>query len=175
MNTIETQSDLHQNFLALVEANKGVIYKVAHSYCRDAEDRKDLIQEIIIQLWRSQDRFNDQYALSTWVYRISLNVAISRFRKSKRRGSEKPLQAAIELVGDDSSKIVEDDNLRLLHQFIGELKELDRALVLLYLDEKSHQEISEVLGISPSNVATKIGRIKKSLKAKFDQEHARHE
>lgn len=175
MNTIEPQPDSHQSFLIFVEASKGVIYKVANSYCRDAEDRKDLIQEIIIQLWRSQDRFNDQYALSTWVYRISLNVAISRYRKSKRRESEKPLQAAIELIGDDSETTVDDDNLRLLHQFIGELKELDRALMLLYLDEKSHQEISAVLGISSSNVATKLGRIKKSLKAKFDQENARHE
>lgn len=160
-------------FLSLIETNKGIIYKVANAYCMHAEDRKDLIQEIIVQLWRSFDRYNDQYKYTTWMYRIALNVAISFYRRENRRK---------QLTGHSPDNILDlaDENnygetskqIGYLNQFIGELKELDKALMLLHLEEKSQQEIAEITGISESNVSTRIGRIKKILKKKFESLNA---
>lgn len=155
-------------FLAVVDTYKGIIYKIAHSYCKDAETRKDLVQEIVVQLWKAFDRYDNQYKQSTWIYRIALNVAISFYRKETRRKEiSNPLSDSILSLADDSNVHETETNLGLLQQFISELKELDKALMLLYLDEKSHKEISEIIGISETNVATKIGRIKILLKQKF--------
>ena len=166
MDNIE-KSDL---FLSLVQSNKGIFYKVANSYCKNIEDRKDLIQEIIIQLWKSFDDYDDQFKYSTWMYRISLNVAISFYRKekSRRRISNPFTEGIINFTDDDNLKDKESD-LGILQQMILELKDLDKALMLLYLEEKSHKEISHIIGISETNVATKINRIKNVLKQKFTQ------
>jgi RNA polymerase sigma factor (sigma-70 family) len=162
------RADKHDNFLTVLEANKGIIFKVANAYCADTEGRKDLVQEITVQLWRSFDHYSGEYKYSTWIYRIALNVAISFYRKENRRKEvSNPLsEGLINLVDTD---IVDEStmNLALLQQFIVELRELDRALMLLYLEEKSHKEIAEIVGISVTNVATKIGRIKKQLQQKF--------
>jgi len=163
------KQELNSNqFIAVVDTHKGIIYKIANSYCIQAEDRKDLVQEIIVQLWKSFDRYDANYKPSTWIYRISLNVAISFFRKENRRKEiSNPLSESILSFADSSPVPETDANLALLHQFISELKELDKALMLIYLDEKSHKEISEILGITETNVATKISRIKLLLKQKF--------
>jgi len=155
-------------FLSVVESNKGVLYKIANSYCKDAEDRKDLVQEIIVQLWKSYENYNDQYKYSTWIYRISLNVAISFYRhEGRRKRFSNPLSdGIINFVHNYETSELEDD-ISFLQQLISELKEIDKALMLLYLDQKSHKEIAEIIGISESNVATKIGRIKTVLKQKF--------
>lgn len=161
-------STRQEQFLLLINANKGLIYKVARAYCSDAENRQDLIQEVIIQLWQSFDQYNDQFKQSTWIYRIALNVAISFYRKDTRRKSiSLPItDERLLTIGNDEPSETEN-NLRLLQQFLAELKELDRALMFLYLEEKSHQQIAEILGISTTNVSTKIGRIKEQLKRKF--------
>jgi len=104
--------------------------------------------------------------IATWIYRIALNVSISFYRKETRRKKvSTPLSNEILKVADDINEA--DENMILLQQFISELKELDKALVILYLEEKSHREIAEIVGISETNVATKIGRIKILLKQKF--------
>jgi len=155
-------------FLTVVQANKGIVYKVANSYCRDAEDRKDLIQEIVVQLWKSFDNYNDQYKYSTWIYRIALNVAISFYRKeSRRKELSSPIPGDI-LYFDESHATAETEkNIGYLQQFIAELKELDKALMLLYLEEKSQREIADITGLTETNVSRRIGRIKKILKQKF--------
>lgn len=156
-------------FLAFVDANKGIIYKIANSYCKDGEDRKDLVQEIIIQLWKSFDNYNEQYRYSTWLYKIALNVSISFYRKdSKKKSLISPITDSI-LFFEDNREFSKNEELELLQKFIQDLKELDRAIMLLYLDERSYKEIAETIGISETNVATKIGRIKKVLKLKFQQ------
>jgi RNA polymerase sigma factor (sigma-70 family) len=157
-------------FLDLIEANKGIIYKVSNSYCKDVEDRKDLVQEIIIQLWRSFERYDDRYKLSTWMYRIALNVAISFFRKEhKRKSSASPIsESVIETTADEGPGELES-NLYLLQQFIYELQELDRALMLLYLEDRNYKEIADILEITETNVATKISRIKDRLRQKFSR------
>ncbi len=155
-------------FLSVIESHKGILYKIANSYCKDNEDRNDLIQEIIVQLWKSFETYNDQYKYSTWIYRIALNVAISFYRKENRRKEiAHPITDSILNFAETSSTNDTEKNINLLLQFISELKELDKALMLLYLEERSHREIAEIIGISETNVATKIGRIKTILKQKF--------
>jgi RNA polymerase sigma-70 factor (ECF subfamily) len=162
-------TDKTEQFLTVIQANKGIIYKVANAYCHNAEDRKDLVQEIIVQLWRSFDNYNDSYKYSTWMYRISLNVAISFYRKENRRKQiAYPLPGSILDFADPGIATEIEADVGFLQQFIAELKELDKALLLLYLEEKSHREIADITGLSVTNVATKIGRIKNILKQKFE-------
>jgi RNA polymerase sigma factor (sigma-70 family) len=156
-------------FLEVLEAHKGIIYKIAQSYCHNDQDKEDLVQEIAVQLWKSFGRYSQQFKYSTWIYRIALNVAISFYRReTKRRPMAQPLPEAIFSIADSGQSTEQEQQLALLQQFIAELKELDRALVLLYLDGKSHKETAEIIGISETNVATKLGRIKEKLKQRFD-------
>jgi RNA polymerase sigma-70 factor (ECF subfamily) len=164
MSPIHTQ----EQFLQLIEQNKGIIYKVSRAYGKNDGDREDLFQEIIIQLWGAFSRYNDQYKLSTWMYRIALNVAISFYRKKRRRiESESPLTESMIEIADNSENSELQNNLNLLQQFISELNELDKALMILYLESKSYKEMGEILGITETNVATRISRVKVQLKQKF--------
>lgn len=154
-------------FLNTIKNHKGIIYKVANAYCMNSEDRKDLVQEIVIQLWRSFERYDPQFKLSTWIYRVALNVSISFFRKEKKRANiAQPIPDHVLLVEEEDLE-EKSAELRVLQKFISELKELDRSLILLYLDEKSYADISAILGLSETNIATKISRIKNKLKQKF--------
>ena len=166
MNTTDNKT----RFLALIEQNKGIIIKICNSYCKNKNDREDLAQEMIYQLWKSGKSFNDDYKFSTWMYRVALNVAISFYRQSKRTGNNVELaewHINIEDGPEDHSE--KENNIRLLQQFISEMKELDKALLLLWSDSKSYKEIAEILGISETNVATRISRLKDKLKQKFSQ------
>jgi len=156
-----------QNFLSVIENHKGIIYKVAGLYTKDSEDRKDLAQEIIFQLWRSFEQYDEQYKRSTWIYRIALNVSISFYRKKKRRETiSHPLSGEVFSVHEEESSQHED--VKLLQQFIKELKELDRAIIILTLDGNSQKETAEILGLTETNVSTRVGRIKTTLKKKFE-------
>ncbi len=158
------------HFLALVEQHKGILYKVANGYCKSRDDRGDLIQEIVIQLWQSFRRFDGRGRFSTWMYRISLNVAISAHRSAARRVRETvPLEDfGLDLAAADHVMDTASDDVRLLQTLVGELGELDRALVTLYLDGYSHDDIAEIVGISATNASTRIGRIKAKLQRDFD-------
>lgn len=161
-------TDKRNIFLSVIEDHKGIIYKVGHSYCHDKETRKDLVQEIILQLWKSFDRYNNKYKYSTWVYRIALNTAISFYRNSKKRDLEKVAYMETNRGSIyETEQIDEGLDIQLLHLFIKELREIDRALILLYLEGFSQKEISEIIGVTATNVSTKINRIKKILKEKF--------
>jgi len=165
--SIQDKNDL---FIFVIESHKGILYKVVNSYCKDKEDRKDLMQEIFVQLWKSFDNYNDEYKYSTWIYRISLNVAISFYRKEYSRSKiSNPFTDDIFNFADTNDTEEKEMNLSILQQFISELKQLDKALMLLYLEEKSYKEIAEIIGYSETNVATKISRIKNALKEKFSQ------
>lgn len=163
------KQEQQQFFEEMLEQHKGILFKVARAYCPDEEDRQDLIQEMMIQIWQSIHKYNKQYKISTWLFRISLNVAISFYRKSSKRAKKYAAlnEQTPETVPDDISE--NERQLKLLEQFISELKEIDKALMILYLEDKSHTEIAEILGISVSNVGTKIGRIKDQLKKRFSQ------
>ncbi len=157
-----------EDFLSRLQEHKLIIYKICNSYCKNTSYRDDLAQEITYQLWRSFHHFNGSVKFSTWMYRVALNVAITFYRKTKT--SEAIIQLGepdteIEDKKEDSSEL--EKNKNLLQQFINELKELDKALMILYLEENSYSEMSEILGITETNVATRISRIKDKLKQRF--------
>ncbi len=158
-------------FLALLDQHKKILYKVAGAYCRNPADRPDLMQEIAAQLWRSFGRYDERHRFSTWMYRIALNVAISFYRGEARRARNTvPAEDSIlDVAAEGPEPGDEDGNLQLLHQLIARLDELDRALVLLYLDGNRYDTIAEVLGISETNAATKLSRIKQKLRRDLAQ------
>jgi RNA polymerase sigma factor (sigma-70 family) len=163
------EKELSQQFQQIIEMHKGILFKVAKMYCQNEEDRQDLMQEMMIQIWKSFHRYNDSFAITTWLYRISLNVAISFYRKNAARQEinaslEKHILPTVQFETNEK-----EQQLSLLEQFIGELNNIDKALMLLYLEDKSQAEISGILGITVTNVATKVGRIKEKLKKKFSQ------
>ena len=152
-------------FEAVVHAHRGIIFRVVRGYCRDPEERADLAQEIVLQLWRSFGNYDSQAKLSTWIYRVALNVAISAHRRLnvRRRHVVSADEQRLSLVESDGAAGHPDPALEKLTTFIHELDPLTRALMTMYLDGTTHREISEVLGISESNVGTKIGRLKQRL------------
>ncbi|MBK9526337.1 MAG: RNA polymerase sigma factor [Bacteroidetes bacterium] len=158
--------EVNDQFIALIQQNKRILFKICNSYCRDRSDREDLAQEIVYQLWRSFATYNANFKFSTWMYRVALNVAISFYRKDRRQKNVHVLsETLIEIENEQEDDL--EENIQRLQGFILELKELDRALILLYLEDKSYGEISEILGITVTNVATKLSRIKELLKLKF--------
>jgi RNA polymerase sigma factor (sigma-70 family) len=162
-------NDAQSAFVDRLERHRGVLVKVAGAYCRDAAGREDLIAEIVAQLWRAYGRFDERAAFSTWMYRIAVNVAISfqRAEMRKARNVEPAEPAALEMLPSPPGA-QSDDALALVREVIEELDELNRALMILYLDDNSYAEIAAILGISETNVATKIGRIKQRLKRDID-------
>jgi RNA polymerase sigma-70 factor (ECF subfamily) len=150
--------------------HRRLIAKVASVYAAAGEDRRDLEQEICIQLWRAYPSFDERRArFSTWLYRIALNVGISHLRREQGRdaGRLEPLeQHHLDTLGGEEPP-ERDERLAALYAFIGQLDPLNRALILLYLEERSYSEMADVLGISATNVATKIGRIKQQLRERM--------
>lgn len=155
-------------FLNLILDNRRIIFKICSAYCSNKNDREDLAQEIIYQLWKSLSDYNSGFKFSTWMYRVALNVAISFYRKGKISANTFSLSEELLEIKDDAEHSIQlEENILRLQQFIHGFKELDRALIILYLENKSYNEIAEVLGISTTNVATKISRLKEKLKQKF--------
>ncbi len=156
-------------FLALLHEHRAILHKVAYGYCGDRDDRDDLVQEMAVQLWRSFPRFDDRVKFSTWAYRVAMNVAISHFRGEGRRvrGTVAIDEMAVEPGREDPMLDGASDNMRVLRRLIGELDELNRALILLYLDGHTSDEIAEIVGISPGNVTTRVNRLKERLQSEF--------
>lgn len=164
-----------RQFEGLLREHQRIVLKIAGAYARNVHDREDLAQEIAIQLWRSFGRFDERRAkFTTWMYRVALNVAISHARNAKRSGAEHVElldEPHLETIasGDDAphDSLDRDERFATLHDFIAQLDTLNRALVLLYLEDRSYAEIAEVLGISETNVATKLNRIKQKLRERL--------
>lgn len=157
---------LQERFQNLLEDHKKILYKVCNSYCRNRDDRDDLVQEIVVQLWQSFGSFDGRAKFSTWMYRVALNIAISFYRREQTRTQHlRPVGGNfLETIAGSED---EPDEVRLLYEFIETLDALNKALILLYLDGHSYAEISLVLGISETNAATRIGRLKKTIKEAF--------
>jgi RNA polymerase sigma-70 factor (ECF subfamily) len=158
--------DTRREFGELIERHRAIVFKVANTYCRDPHDRADLAQEIAAQLWRAWPGYERTRAFTTWMYRIALNAAISFVRADRRRRRHAvPLDEQLHDVADASAGDGESEQrLGLLQRFIRAQAPLDRALLLLYLDERSGREIADILGIGESNVSTKIGRLKQRIR-----------
>ena len=156
----------HQLYLDILEKHKGIVFKVARSYCSNEFDREDLVQEILAQIWRSLDTYNDAFKVTTWMYRVALNVAISVYRKDKS-AAYKHTEIEDRLLAYDMVQESENEqNLSALYAFINELNDIDKAVLLMYLEGENQAEIAANLNITISNVSTKISRIKQKLKLK---------
>lgn len=155
--------DKKSRFIKVIKENEGLILKVATLYTNSLQDKEDLHQEIVFQLWKSFDTFNEQSKLSTWMYRVALNTAIYNLKSAKRQINTTSIDTETERFAEvvDTS---EEKRIRLLYESIQTLNLLERGIILLYLEGKSHQEIAEIIGITTSNVGTKISRIKDKLK-----------
>lgn len=163
-----TDRHRQRQFEALLQEHRGVVFKVASVYARGREDRDDLAQEIAVQLWRSFGSYDAARAkFTTWMYRVALNVAISHLRRDAGNDRLEPLDVRhLELPGEEGVR-EPDDRLAALYAFIGQLDALNRALILLHLEDRSYAEIAHVLGISETNVATRINRIKQRLRGQM--------
>ncbi|MDG2331517.1 MAG: RNA polymerase sigma factor [Flavobacteriales bacterium] len=155
-------------FLSVLENNKGIIYKVANTYCHDKSDQDDLIQEIILQVWLTIENFNDKYKWSTWIYRIALNTSISHYRKNRTRKEKTVSLSLIIEVASINESHFENENFILLNKIVRELREIDRALILLHLEGLNSKEMANIMDTTQTNVTTKLSRIKKKLKLKFE-------
>ena len=163
--SIMAAADASQQFRELLERHRKIVFKVANTYCRDPHDRADLAQEIAAQLWRAFPGYDGSRVFSTWMYRIALNVAIS-FRRSSGL-HERHMVALDEQLHDAADADAagpDDDSVQALYRCIDRFDPLNRAVLLLYLEDRSQREIAEILGLTETNVATKIGRLKNRLR-----------
>lgn len=159
-----------KEFISLLNQHQKIIYKVCNLYMDRQSDREDLFQEITLQAWKAYANFRGEAKFSTWLYRVALNTAITYFRKEKR----KPSIISTDIVPDS---LDEEDNqiefqVKAMYAAIGELSKVDKAIVMLYLEDYNYNDIGEMMGITPNNVAVKMNRIKTKLKEESNKKLA---
>jgi len=161
---------LEKEFLQIIQKNQGIIHKVCNIYCDTEDDRNDLFQEIVVQLWRSYPTFRKESKVSTWMYRVALNTAITSFKKSKRRPDQNRLTYENFQIEDEAYDTETEERIRSLHKAVNHLTGIEKSIVLLYLENKKYEEIAEITGITQNYVRVKMNRIKKKLKKLMDTE-----
>ncbi|MBQ4915135.1 sigma-70 family RNA polymerase sigma factor [Maribacter sp. MMG018] len=150
-------------FANLIREHQGLLFKVTSIYTNNKEDQEDLFQEVVYQLWKYFDTFRNESKISTWMYRVAMNTAITQLKKSKKNSNSVPITDVI-LNRTETKNDVLEERLKLLYQQIQYLNPLEKGLMLLLLEGKSYKEMAEITGLSESNVGTKISRIKTKLK-----------
>ncbi len=150
-------------FIRIIKENEGVIFKITTMYTDNRDDQKDLYQDVVYQLWKSFDSFRAESKISTWMYRIALNTALTRLRKRKRMGNSVSIDIVV-LQQTENYDSEFEEKLKLMYAHIKQLNVLEKGLMLLLLEGKKYEEIAEITGLSPSNVGTRISRIKQKLK-----------
>lgn len=153
--------NLEKEFTKMVREHKDTIYMVCYMFSKDNAEVEDLYQEILINLWRSMPQFEGRSSVKTWIWRISLNTYISIDRK-KRRRSGLPLEMDIDLYNDEDR---DTKQIKMLHDRISRLGPFDRAIILLWLENMSYEEIGAIVGITEKNVSVRLYRIREQLKA----------
>ncbi|MGV6845108.1 MAG: RNA polymerase sigma factor [Lutibacter sp.] len=156
--------ELEHKFIAEFQKNQNIIHKVCKLYTTNENEHKDLFQEITIQLWKAYPKFRGDSKLSTWMYRIGLNTAITLYRKSKRSVKTQDFDSVLYKIESSEYDDTQEEQLKLMYKAIQNLSDIDKALIFLYLEEKNYTEISETLGISEVNARVKMNRIKTRLK-----------
>ncbi|KPM46806.1 RNA polymerase sigma factor [Jiulongibacter sediminis] len=151
---------MEQAFLEMINQHRGIILKVCRLYEDNSENRRDLFQEIVLQLWRSYPRFQGGSKVSTWVYRVALNTAITIFRKTSKSPKTVSIDLGLTLADFQNSGT---DQMQMLYSAIDQLNKLEKGLILLYLEDKNYQEMAEITGYTESNVGVKLHRIKNKL------------
>lgn len=159
--------DLIKEFTELIEKNQGIIYKVSRMYCNGTACREDLFQDTLLQLWRAFPSYDRNRKFTTWMYRIAINTAISQFREEKSNILEFKDELPERIYENHS--YVGNENVRVLNQAIQKLNKAERAIIILYMDDFTYEEISEIVGITVSNVGVKINRIKKKLQQHLEE------
>ncbi|MGB0369010.1 MAG: RNA polymerase sigma factor [Flavobacteriales bacterium] len=154
-------------YISSILPHAGIIIKMCRAYTNSQQDFEDYYQEVCLQIWRSKDSFREDSAWSTWIYRLSLNVCLTLLRKDKKVRSPFSSDNLPDMAIEDSRSF-EDDALEELYKAIRQLSEIDRGVILLYLEEKSYQEIAEIIGTNPNNIGVRIKRIKERLKKLLD-------
>jgi RNA polymerase sigma-70 factor (ECF subfamily) len=154
---------LKEEFLQIISNYQGILHKVNFIYFKNSTDREDNFQEILYQLWKSYPELRNKDSIGSWIYAVSINTSISRLKKKTRIEYREELPESMDTY-DIEEEISRDNNFRLLLQAISNLNEIDKSIMLLYLEEKSYDEIAEILGISKSNVGVRINRAKELLK-----------
>ena len=158
--------NLELDFARIIREHKGTIYTVCYMFSKDEEEVADLFQDILVNLWKGFAKFRGDSSIRTWIYRVSLNTCISTDRKKKRRGETVPLDMKINLF-DDSAEDMKQ--VRMLQDRISRLGPFDRAIVLLWLENLSYEEIASIVGITVKNVSVRLFRIKEQLKKMSDE------
>ncbi|HEX8327963.1 MAG TPA: sigma-70 family RNA polymerase sigma factor [Hymenobacter sp.] len=155
------------DFVAALNEYQPLLRRVARLYCQDADDRQDLFQEIVLQLWRAWPRYVPQAnaKLSTWLYRIALNVAISNLRQRTRRPAPSELNDEALAVAMAPDASLDADDRAALYRAIGRLSEVDKAFILLYLEDRPYDEMADILGITQNNVRVKMHRVQEKLRS----------
>lgn len=148
-------------FSQLVREHKAQIYSVCYMFSKDADEINDLYQEVLISLWNGLDNFRGDSKINTWIWRVSLNTCISYERKNRKRKDVVPLTMDIDLFDDNDDEVMQ---IRILHKRIGRLRPFDRAIILLWLENMSYDEIASIVGITSKNVSVRLYRIKEQLK-----------
>lgn len=151
-------------FVTLVEENQGIIHKICRAYTDTQEEHNDLFQEVVLQLWKSYDSFKKDAKFSTWLYRVALNTAITLIRKKTKSIATTSTEKAPQIEDYNTHDYELEEQIEQLYRAIKKLSEIERALVLLYLEEKSFKEIAETMGISEVNARVKMTRTKTKLK-----------
>ena len=149
---------LEADFLDIIQNNSRIIYKVASFYADEKSSLDDLYQDVILNLWTAFPNFRKESQTSTWIYRIALNTCVSYYRKNKRQPTCVEINQDFKLYTEENEAVAE------LYECVNRLGKLERALILLYLEDRPHKEIAEIMGITATNVSTKINRIKAKLK-----------
>ena len=155
-------------FIRDIKENEGIIYKVTRVYADNTEDQKDLYQEIVYQLWKSYNSFKGESLLSTWMYRIALNTAITHLKKEKKKGVQIEIDDKL-LNRKDEIDTETEEKISLLYAQIQDLNVIEKGIILLYLDGKSYDEIAAVTGFTNTNIGTRLARIKQKLKTKINK------
>ncbi|NER14086.1 sigma-70 family RNA polymerase sigma factor [Leptobacterium flavescens] len=156
--------ELEHSFVTQLEHNQNIVHKVCRIYTNDQDSHNDLFQEITIQLWKAYPKFRGDSKLSTWMYRVALNTAITLYRKSKRRINTQNYDSVVFKIKTNDYDDTEEQQLKLMYKAIKQLNDIEKALVFLYLEDKNYTEISETLGISEVNARVKMNRIKTKLR-----------
>lgn len=160
------EHSIEEEFLKIVKQHERIIYKVCYLYSSKTASLGDLYQESLLNIWKAFPKFRHECKVSTWIYRISLNTCISFIRKEKNMPEFISLTQEVGELANEKDELHE--MLRQLYRMINRLGQLDKSIILLYLEEKSYEEISEITGLTVTNVATKLGRIKDKLKKMKD-------
>ncbi|MFW5774325.1 MAG: RNA polymerase sigma factor [Tangfeifania sp.] len=155
---------MEKEFLKIIQKNQGIIHKVCNLYCDSQEDRNDLFQEIVAQLWKSYPSFRQESKVTTWMYRVALNTAITSFKKSKRRPDQNSLTYENFQLEDEGYDTETEENIKMLHAAVSQLTGVEKSIILLYLENRKYEEIAEITGITQNYVRVKMNRIKKKLK-----------